>query len=263
MRPATPARALAICPSLVICAPSAGRSGLERPQRPEHGGSTGMSIEVETKDCTGLSDVELAELADLCAESPFPHEIGDHHQGSPSPGCWSPRRATTASSRASRSPPSSASAARRACSSAWAPSSSRQARHGPAGDHARGAAPGRAGLPRRGRPGGGPPHGPVRLRGVPRPVRPGAAHRAQGLRRGAGLGSPPGQAFRHRARRLRRPPPSGSRATVRCRSSFDHECLKRDEVADHVEFFADLDAGSGECVIAFGWAMAEELDKLA
>ena len=35
-----------------------------------------MSIEVETKDCTGLSDVELAELADLCAESPFPHEIG-------------------------------------------------------------------------------------------------------------------------------------------------------------------------------------------
>lgn len=35
-----------------------------------------MSIEVETKDCTQLSDVELAELADLCAESPFPHEIG-------------------------------------------------------------------------------------------------------------------------------------------------------------------------------------------
>lgn len=35
-----------------------------------------MSIEVETKDCTGLSDAELGELADLCAESPFPHEIG-------------------------------------------------------------------------------------------------------------------------------------------------------------------------------------------
>ncbi len=40
------------------------------------GASARMSIEVETKDCTQLSDVELAELADLCAESPFPHEIG-------------------------------------------------------------------------------------------------------------------------------------------------------------------------------------------
>lgn len=35
-----------------------------------------MSIEVETKDCTGLSDSELGELADLCAECRFPHEIG-------------------------------------------------------------------------------------------------------------------------------------------------------------------------------------------
>ncbi len=35
-----------------------------------------MSIEVETKDCTGLSDVELSDLADLCAECQFPHEIG-------------------------------------------------------------------------------------------------------------------------------------------------------------------------------------------
>lgn len=35
-----------------------------------------MSIEVETKDCTQLSDVELAELADLCAQSPYCHEIG-------------------------------------------------------------------------------------------------------------------------------------------------------------------------------------------
>lgn len=35
-----------------------------------------MSIEVETKDCTGLSDVELSELADLCAECSATHEIG-------------------------------------------------------------------------------------------------------------------------------------------------------------------------------------------
>jgi hypothetical protein len=35
-----------------------------------------MSIQVETKDCTTLGDAELAELADLCAEGPIPYEIG-------------------------------------------------------------------------------------------------------------------------------------------------------------------------------------------
>lgn len=35
-----------------------------------------MSIAVETKDCTALSDAELAEMADLCAEGPLPHEMG-------------------------------------------------------------------------------------------------------------------------------------------------------------------------------------------
>jgi hypothetical protein len=35
-----------------------------------------MSIQVETKDCTALGDAELAELADLCAEGPFPYEVG-------------------------------------------------------------------------------------------------------------------------------------------------------------------------------------------
>jgi hypothetical protein len=35
-----------------------------------------MSIAVETKDCTALSDAELAEMADLCAEGPLPHEVG-------------------------------------------------------------------------------------------------------------------------------------------------------------------------------------------
>src|SRR4029078_8397049 len=29
-----------------------------------------MAIEVETKDCTQLSDAELAEMADICAEGP-------------------------------------------------------------------------------------------------------------------------------------------------------------------------------------------------
>ena len=32
------------------------------------GGSKSMAINVETKDCTALSDAELTEMADLCAD---------------------------------------------------------------------------------------------------------------------------------------------------------------------------------------------------
>jgi hypothetical protein len=35
-----------------------------------------MAISVETKDCTALSDAELAELADLSAEGPSRYEVG-------------------------------------------------------------------------------------------------------------------------------------------------------------------------------------------
>jgi hypothetical protein len=35
-----------------------------------------MAITVETKDCTQLDDTELAEMADLCAEGPAHYEIG-------------------------------------------------------------------------------------------------------------------------------------------------------------------------------------------
>ncbi len=35
-----------------------------------------MAIEVETKDCTALSDSELAEMADLCADGPSRYESG-------------------------------------------------------------------------------------------------------------------------------------------------------------------------------------------
>ena len=35
-----------------------------------------MAIEVETKDCTQLHDAELAEMADLCAEGPSHFEAG-------------------------------------------------------------------------------------------------------------------------------------------------------------------------------------------
>src|SRR5881227_1399234 len=35
-----------------------------------------MAIEVETKDCTQLSDAELAEMADICADGPSRFEAG-------------------------------------------------------------------------------------------------------------------------------------------------------------------------------------------
>jgi hypothetical protein len=35
-----------------------------------------MAIAVETKDCTQLSDAELVEMADICAEGPSSYEIG-------------------------------------------------------------------------------------------------------------------------------------------------------------------------------------------
>ena len=35
-----------------------------------------MAIEVDTKDCTALGDVELAEMADLCADGPSRYEAG-------------------------------------------------------------------------------------------------------------------------------------------------------------------------------------------
>jgi hypothetical protein len=35
-----------------------------------------MAITVETKDCTALGDAELAEMADICAEGPAGYEIG-------------------------------------------------------------------------------------------------------------------------------------------------------------------------------------------
>ena len=36
-----------------------------------------MALEVETKDCNALSDSEISEMADLCAESPLAFGVGD------------------------------------------------------------------------------------------------------------------------------------------------------------------------------------------
>jgi hypothetical protein len=36
-----------------------------------------MALEVETKDCNALSDAEISEMADLCADAPLPYEAGE------------------------------------------------------------------------------------------------------------------------------------------------------------------------------------------
>lgn len=35
-----------------------------------------MAIDIETKDCTALGDAELAEMADLCTDAPSRYEVG-------------------------------------------------------------------------------------------------------------------------------------------------------------------------------------------
>jgi hypothetical protein len=36
-----------------------------------------MAMEVETKDCNALSDAEISDMADLCADAPLPYEAGE------------------------------------------------------------------------------------------------------------------------------------------------------------------------------------------
>lgn len=36
-----------------------------------------MALEVETKDCNALSDAEISDMADLCADGPLPYEAGE------------------------------------------------------------------------------------------------------------------------------------------------------------------------------------------
>ncbi|MEM9036199.1 MAG: hypothetical protein AAGA99_06495 [Actinomycetota bacterium] len=44
---------------------------------------------------------------------------------------------------------------------------------------------------------------------------------------------------------------------------FDHESLKPEKLNGVVELFDGVEAANGDCVISFGWAMAEDLAKLA
>jgi hypothetical protein len=45
---------------------------------------------------------------------------------------------------------------------------------------------------------------------------------------------------------------------------LDHETLKPEKIDKEVAgLFAELDTARGDCLVAFGWAMAEDLSKLA
>ena len=45
--------------------------------------------------------------------------------------------------------------------------------------------------------------------------------------------------------------------------ALDHDSLKPEKLDGYTEFFASVDAGRGDALIAFGWAMADDLVKLA
>ena len=66
------------------------------------------------------------------------------------------------------------------------------------------------------------------------------------------MGRAPGQALRYRDPRLRPAP------------VFDHESLHPDQVDGEVaERFDELHPAKGDSLVAFGWAMEEDLRKLA
>jgi hypothetical protein len=229
-------------------------------------GNTGaarrMSIEVETKDCTQLSDVELAELADLCAESPFPHEIGALTKEAESWVLVTQAREDgklkgftySTLERIGGTP----------CVLIGMGSIKRTSKRDTVLRAIMHEALRRAVL-------AFPdedvlvaarltePSGYDAFKNLNQLI-PRREHKASGEERAWG---------RRLAKRYGIVPSRYSDRQFRVKGDgqlplvFDHECLKSDKVAEYEEFFADLDAVSGECVIAFGWAMAEDLEKLA
>ena len=226
------------------------------------GASARMSIEVETKDCTQLSDSELAELADLCAESPFPHEIGALTKEAEAWVLVTQARddgklkgfAFSTLERIGGTPcvligmgTVKRNAKRETVLRAIMAEELRRAVLAfPDEDVLVAARLTDA-------------SGYEAFRSL-HDLIPRKDHKASGEERAWGrrLAKRYGIVPSRYADRQFRVKGDGQLPVV-----FDFECLKRDKVAEYEEFFADLDPESGECVIAFGWAMAEDLEKLA
>lgn len=219
-----------------------------------------MSIEVETKDCTALSDVELGEMADLCAEGPFPHEVGaltkeceswvlvtharedgklkgftystlERIGGTPSVliGMGAIKRYAKRDT---------------VLRAIMAEELRRAVLAFPDEDvlvATRMTDPSVFEAYR-----------------LLNDIVPRAGHKASGEERAWGrrLAKRFGVAPSRYADRQFRVKGDGSLP-----ATFDHETLKPERVVDHVEFFADVDASAGDYIIGFGWAMAEDLDK--
>lgn len=220
-----------------------------------------MSIEVETKDCTGLSDVELAELADLCAESPFPHEIGTLTKEAESWVLVTQAREDgklkgftySTLERIGGTP----------CVLIGMGTIKRYAKRDTVLRAIMAEELRRAVL-------AFPdedvlvaarltdPSGFEAFRTL-NDLIPRQGHKASGEERAWGrrLAKRYGIVPSRYADRQFRVKGDGSMPAV-----FDHECTKPEKVEEYAEFFTDLDAETGECVIAFGWAMAEDLEKL-
>ena len=216
-----------------------------------------MPIVVSTKDCTALSDAELVEMADLCADRPPGFDIGflskereawvlitQAREGNKLRGysfctlerIGGPRR----------------------CWSGWPGRPDVTGRGGAQGDHGGPVPPGPAGLPRRGRPARGPACCRRRASGPSSGSRtscPFPSHKSSGEERAW-------------ARRLSK--------RFGCESRLDDRTfvLKGDgSVAGGLDFFApkvkipegverhfgDFDADRGDRLVTFGWAMAEDL----
>jgi hypothetical protein len=221
-----------------------------------------MSIEVETKDCTQLSDSELAELADLCAESPFPHEIGALTKEAESWVLVTQAREDgklkgftfSTLERIGGTPcvligigSIKRTAKRDTVLRAIMQEELRRAVLAFPDEDVLVAA-------RMTEPSG------YQAFNALSELIPRREHKASGEERAWGrrLAKRYGIAPSRYADRQFRVKGDGQLPVV-----LDFECLKPEKVAEYEEFFVDLDTASGECVIAFGWAMAEDLEKLA
>lgn len=222
-----------------------------------------MAIEVETKDCTALSDTELEEMADLCASGPVPYEAGmlskqveawvlatTAREGGSLRGfsfCTLERIGGTPSvlvglGSIGRSPKRD-----QVLAGIRADQLRRAVLAFPDEDvligtqlaHASG----------------------FSLFDILESVVPRPGHKASGEERAWGrrLAKRFGIAQAHYDDRAFRVRGDGSLATV-----FDHEVTESSVIADDLHgFFADLDPHQGDSLIAFAWAMAEELEHYA
>jgi hypothetical protein len=222
-----------------------------------------MSIQIETKDCTALGDAELAEMADLCADSPIPHEIGTLSKQAEAWVLVTQARdndrlkgfSFCTLERIGGTP-----AVLIGLASIKRTSKRDTVLRGIMTDQLRRAV---LAFPDEDVLIGARFCTPAGFEAFKALDRDRAPARAPGLGRGAGVGTAPGQALRHRGLGLRRPGLPGHRRRLAARRARPREPQARGTLpADVAALFDGVDQAKGHSLIAFGWAMAEDLAKL-